>query len=171
MANAIEKIKKFNDSNKLPPGHVDRFTAKAALQNEYRCTEIEKLWDKKLKRSEKNIIRRFTEKKAFDFCNQLCEEFHFKPLKKIVFYSKEIIAGAAGHYNPLKKEIHFIANARFPVLIHELTHHFGHHHHDKNFTITLNILFQITYQKFKGKQAKPYWIKQSEQIIEELFQQ
>lgn len=162
----FNKIQRNNEAQKLPLGHVERFKARESLNEEYqRCHKLQRFWIKKI--GKKAIIFE-TEKQALKFCNKICKELNNSPINKVVFSSDSLKPGTAGHYS--NKEIH-MGYPGFGTLIHELSHHFSRKVpiHGKDFCVCMDILFQIAYRECVGKEPKPYWIEQSQKMIEEMF--
>ncbi len=172
--NASLAIQKREEALKLPLGHVDiKKTREVVAKIYHQCHELEKYWHKRLA---KFWDTEFTPRECLVFCNNLCRSMGAKTIRKVVFRSPEVQNGAGAHYTFYKREIHFKwAAYRLGTVIHELAHHIAHQvgsggqkkDHGEDFCISENWLFQLAYEKLAGKKPKPYWLEESQKIIEE----
>ena len=90
---------------------------------------------------------------------KICEAVGEKP-PKMVFSSKELTYGTAGHYDGRTKEIHLPRNSgSIIVLIHELTHACGAGAHRKSFIDLELLIMEVAIQVIKQEKyliAHPY---------------
>lgn len=145
-------FKRVEQTKNLPHGHIETKKAQEALDKEYAlCKEVEIKWQKRMKKS----LNFNQEKEATDFCNSICDALGERHIKGVTFNSVTTV-GAGAEYS--KGEIRCAWNCvGVPVLIHELTHHCGRHHHDKSFCEVEELLFSVTYQKVTGKPLHTDW--------------
>ncbi len=170
--NASLAIQKREEAKKLPLGHVDIKKTEEVVKKIYHQSHLlQKYWGKRL---DKFRYLEFTPKECIKFCNDLCRTLGAKTVKKVIYRSPEIAQGTAGHYSPYKKEIHFAWSPCLSTIIHELAHHVTDQvsrkmdAHGKEFCFVLDWLFQLAYEKLTGKPPKPYWIEESEKILEKV---
>lgn len=168
-AKAIEAMEK---ARKLPLGHTDIKKTRAVVDKIYsRCHKLQSYWVKRI--GDKHNYRfDLTAAQCLKFCNDLCAQFGAKPIKKIVYHSPEVIQGSGGHYSWYKKEIHFAYTPRLTTVVHELAHHFSNQlrisdAHGKDFCQVMDWIFQEVYKKYSTKKLNPYWLTESQKIINE----
>jgi hypothetical protein len=149
-------LKKLEEAEKLPIGHIGKREASAAVSRVYgKSREIERIWSKRFRRN--NVNTKVDEKSATELCLKLCKLTGTIPIKRIVFNSQDVHEFASAHYK--RGEIHVKFWFDFYVIIHELTHHVENrdHRHGELFCWTENYLFALAYELLSGKKIKPDW--------------
>ncbi len=170
--NASLAIKRCEEAKKLPLGHVDIKKTEEVVKKIYHQSHLlQKYWNKRL---DKFRFPNFNAKDCIKFCNSLCRIIGANPVKRVICKSPEIQPGTAGHYCYGKREIHFCYYPTMSTLVHELAHHVvqqagkTREEHGKDFCFVENWLFQLAYERLTGKKPKPYWVEESEKILEKV---
>lgn len=150
-----DPLRRWKESEKLPPGHVERRRAREILEKRYsQCLAKERIWRKRFKKS---WPRFQNPREALQFCNELCRILGEKPIRKIEIDCKETYSsGAVATYK--KGVIRFGSlYIGFGTLVHELSHHMGGHGHGNDFCNVQDIIFAAAYEKITDKTPKNEW--------------